>query len=894
MDIDDWLHRSGLGRYAGAFRANDIGLDVLPDLTDADLKELGVSLGDRRRFLKAASLLREETRKPHRRMGPDEPGKGASRPPPGAERRQLTVMFVDLVGSTALSTRLDPEDTRELIGAYHACVTAVLERLGGFVAKYLGDGVLAYFGYPQASESDAEQAVRAALEIVEAVRALDTLGGIALQVRIGIATGLVVVGDLIGRGAAEERAVVGEAPNLAARLQALAEPDTIVVAETTHRLIGNLFECLDLGTVEAKGFSVPVQAYRVLGPGAVESRFEALRTGPVPLVGRDRELHHLLETWAQVQSGAGRVALISGDAGVGKSRLLAAVQEEVRPEPHHCLRFFCAPHLRDSPLLPIVAHLERAAGFARGDAPEVRRDKLARLLAPFSLPPADTALLAELLSLSVRTGLIPELTSNRKRERTFAALLRWLEGLAEQQPVLMIFEDVHWIDPSSREFLDLAVTRTARLRLLLLVTSRPDFASPWSGQPDVMSLGLARISGPDAADLVREISGSALPHATVAEIVERTDGVPLFIEELTKAVLEAGTSNVLAAASPATPAVPATLHASLLARLDRLDPATRAAAQAGAVIGREFTRELIAASADLTEAELEAAMDRLARAELVFCRSDGQEIIYLFKHALVRDVAYGTLLRDRRRQLHAAVARALRQRFPELVEKTPEVLARHLTEAGEGTQAVQYWLEAGRRAASRSADREAVSHLRHGLDVVAGLLASPERDRIELDFQLGIGTPLIALTGWSGPEVSVAYERASALCESLGETQRLVPALFGLASNRVVRGETHTALCVAERCAVIAKRQGSPADQLLAHRARGAALMQPVNCKRPASTSRPSRGSTTRSAIEISPRSALRTHGPPGSRSWRWFSGDSAIPTRPGGLLSWAPGTRKT
>jgi class 3 adenylate cyclase/predicted ATPase len=829
VDIGDWLRGLGLERYEQAFRDNDVDAEVLPELTADDLTGLGVaSIGHRRKLLAAIAALRAGPAPPAAAPRPAEPA-----PEPRlaartgeAERRQLSVMFVDLAGSTALSARLDPEEMRELLGAYQRAVASEVARHGGRVAKYLGDGVLAYFGFPRAQEDDAERAVRAGLAAAAATAALPPTRSEPLAARVGIATGVVVVGDLIGEGAAREEAVVGETPNLAARLQALAEPGSVVVAEGTRRLVGGLFECLDLGAVAVKGFPGPVRAYRVLRAGAAESRFEALHATLTPLVGREEEVELLRRRWRQASGGEGRVVLLSGEPGIGKSRLLAAFQERIGGEPHVRLRYFCSPHREDSAFHPVIAQLERAAGLGRDDPPEGRLAKLEVLLAGTATPADDVALLAELLS--VPTGdryPPPALTPQRKRERTFEALLRQLEALARQGPVLAVFEDAHWIDPSSRELLDLMVARTADLPLLLVVTHRPEFQPPWTGQPHATTLVLTRLARREGASLVRRVAGADLPEALVEEIVERTDGVPLFVEELTKAVLEVGAdaTRTLGTAAPMVMAVPATLHASLLARLDRLGAAAREVAQVGAAIGREFPHELLAAVAGLDEDELTGALDQLAGAELVFRRGASPEAGYLFKHALVRDAAYGTLLRERRRRIHAGVARALEERFP---GTTPELLAHHLTEAGEPGRAVRHWLEAGRRAADRSADREAVHHLRRGLELLAGLPASAGRDRLELDLQLAIGTPLIALHGWGGQPVAAAYDRAGALCESLGDDERLVPTLFGLSSNRVVRGETRTALRLAERSRAVAERRRDPVDWLLAHRATGAALMQ--------------------------------------------------------------------
>src|SRR5215472_1579272 len=460
----------------------------------------------------------------------------ATAPMPSAERRQLTVLFCDLVGSTSLASRLDPEDLREIIGVYHRCVADAVTRFGGFVAKYMGDGVLVYFGHPQAHEDDAEQAVRAGLALVDAVRRLRASE--PLRARVGIDTGEVVVGDLITSGDGQERGVVGETPNLAARLQALAEPGTVVIGPQTRRLLGDLFECHDLGAIEVKGFPEPVHAYRVVGESAVESRFEALHGAMLaPLVGRAEEIGLLQRQWHRAKGGEGRVVLLSGEPGIGKSRLAAAMQERIENEPHTRLRYFCSPQRQDSALHPFIAQLERSAGFEREDTPEVKLDKLA-MLAPAS--PEDEALLAELLSLPTEGRLPPlQLTPQRKKEKTFEALLRQLEALARQRPVLMLFEDVHWIDPSSRELLELLVDRVARLPVLLLATFRPEFQPPWSGQAHVTVLVLNRLDRREGAVLVQRVVGSkALPGDVIAEIVKRTDGVPLFVEEMTKAVLE--------------------------------------------------------------------------------------------------------------------------------------------------------------------------------------------------------------------------------------------------------------------------------------------------------------------------------------------------------------------
>src|SRR6516164_9210049 len=642
MDIGGWLRGLGLERYEQAFRENEIDEEVLPGLTADDLKDLGVALvGDRRRLFDAIALLGAA---PPAAVPAASPANATAE----AERRQLTIMFCDLVGSTPLSTRFDPEDLHEIVGAYHRCVADTVGRFGGFVAKYMGDGVLIYFGYPEAHEDDAERAARAGLAVIDAVGQLATQE--PLNVRIGIATGLVVVGDLIGAGAAQERGVVGETPNLAARLQALARPGTLVVADTTRRQIGTLFEIEDLGPQPLAGFAELQPAWRVAGESGVVSRFEALRSGTTPLVGRDEELDLLTRRWQQAKSGEGRVVLVSGEPGIGKSRLTAALWQHIESEPHTRLRYFCSPHDQDSALYPFIGQLERAAGFARDDTNATKLDKLEALLAD-GAEPGDLSLIAEMLSLSSGDRFPPlDLSPQRKKERTLAALLRQLQALTRRQPVLMIFEDLHWIDPTSHEVLDLTVEKITDLPMLLVVTYRPEFQPPWVGGSQVTVIALNRLGRSEGARLVHRLAGNlgALPPDIVDEIVERTDGVPLFVEELTKAVVEAGADRGYASRSavpPSSLAVPATLHASLLGRLDRLGPSAKNVAQVGAAIGRDFSYELLAAAVPLAEPELQEALRRLVEAGLVFQRGMPPAAEYLFKHALVQDTAYSTLLR---------------------------------------------------------------------------------------------------------------------------------------------------------------------------------------------------------------------------------------------------------
>jgi predicted ATPase/class 3 adenylate cyclase len=751
----------------------------------------------------------------------------------GAERRQLTVMFCDLVGSTALSARLDPEDLREVIGAYHARVADVVGRHDGFVARYMGDGVLVYFGYPQAHEDDAERAVSAGLALVDAVGRLPAPE--PLHVRVGIATGVVVVGDLVGSGEAQERDVVGETPNLAARLQTLAEPDTVVIGPMTRRLLGDLFEYRDLGTVAVRGFAAAVQAWHVLRPSAFESRFEAFHAAALtPLVGREEEIALLLYRWAQVKVGAGQVVLLAGEPGIGKSRIAAALLERLHGERHTRLRCFCSPHHQDSPLYPIIRQLERAAGFERDDVPAAKLERLAVLLKPTEAIDADVPLFAELLSVPI-SGMDAarlQLTPQQKKERIFAALTHQLEALAGQAPVLMLFEDAHWADPSSRELLDKIVGRAARLPILLVITFRPEFHAPWVGSPNVTPLTLNRLGPREGAALVRRLldtKGLSLANETVDEIVDRTDGIPLFLEELTKAVLEAGAGRTAAPETargpPTAPAIPATLHASLMARLDRLGTATKEVGQIGAALGREFPYELIRAVAHTSDEALDEQLNRLVSSELVFERGTLPDTTYTFKHALVQEAAYATLLRADRQRLHARIAETLEVHFPDRCAREPELLAHHFAEAHQLDRALGYMLKAGERAVERSANVEAIRHLTRGLEALGTLPESLERDKRELAFQIAIGTPLIAVHGYSAPETGAAYSRARILCERLGEAEPLVATLSGEFVFHFVRGSYPMMRRLADEARQVSGRLPNPMVRLASHRLAGITAM---------------------------------------------------------------------
>ena len=834
QQVADWLQKLGLGQYALRFAENDIDFAVLFDLTDQDLKELGVaSLGHRRRLLRAISELNDAKKGAAQ---PPSAAEASSVPHDTAERRQVTVMFSDLVGSTALSARMDPEDLREVISAYQKCVAETVQRFGGFVAKYMGDGVLIYFGYPQAHEDDAERAVRAGLELVSALRALQTQE--PLQTRVGIATGLVVVGDLIGLGEAQERGIVGETPNLAARLQAVAEPNAVVIADSTRRLVGNLFQLEELGARDLKGISGPVRAWAALRPSAVESRFDALHvSGLTELVGREEELELLLRRWSKAKTGEEQVVLLSGEPGIGKSRLAAALMERLAPEPHTRLRYFCSPQHTDSALYPVISQMERAAGFAHDDAAQTKLDKLDALLAQSLTPRQDAALIAEMLSLP-NDGRYPtlELEPQRRRQKTLEALTMQLEALARSKPVLMIFEDVHWLDPTSLEVLGRTVDRLKTLRVLLIITYRPEFEPPWFGRPYVTTLNLNRLGEREIAAMIDRVTGNkALPRNIRQDIIERTDGIPLFVEEMTKAVLEAedvgAAESALASIPSPSIGVPASLHASLMARLDRLGPA-KEVAQIGAAVGREFSHALLQAVVHQPEAQLQSALDRLVTAGLLFRQGVPPHATYLFKHALVQDAAYGTLLREPRRALHARIVETLESQFAEIAESRPELLARHCTEAGLIEKAVGLWGEAGLRSLERSALVEATEQLTQALTLIATLPATPALRRQEIKLQVALITPFIHVKGYAAPETKSAVNRARLLieqAEALGEPPEdpllLFSVLNGFWLANYVAGNGDAICEIANQFFALAEKQGTIVPLMIGHRIVGTSLL---------------------------------------------------------------------
>jgi class 3 adenylate cyclase/tetratricopeptide (TPR) repeat protein len=758
-DLRLWLQRFGLEQHAESFAANDIDLDVLPDLSDQDLKELGLSLGHRRRLLRAIAELFRERSQPAAEASGD-----AGRV---AERRQVTVLFCDLVGSTELSGRHDPEDFRELLGRYHDAVTAAVVRHGGYVANYLGDGILAYFGWPRADEDEAAQAIRAGLDAVATVKEL------SLQARAGIASGTVVVGDIEAAGRRQAGAIAGETPNLAARLQTLAGPDQVVIGGLTRQLIGAAFILDDLGAQELKGIAEPVQVWQVLAERSVESRFDARAGRLTRFVGREHEVALLVDRFERAAAGEGQVVLLSGEAGIGKSRIVRQLHERLSEIPHTRLRFQCSPSHTDSALHPVIRHLEYAAGFLPDDGPEARLDKLEALLrCAVEDVTEGAALLAPLLSLPTaeRYDAI-ELTAEQRSERTLRALIDQLLGLAAKEPVLYILEDAHWIDPTTRELVTQTLGRVGNARVLVLITHRPEFQSDWARHPQVTVLTLGRLSRGQGAEVARAVGGEALSEEVVARILRRADGVPLYIEELTRSVIETG--NAVGVTE-----IPETLQASLLARLDRLGAEAKELAQLAAVIGREFETELLSAVTTQPREVVGSALRRLVNSQTVLPAGSARDGAYAFRHALIQDAAYQSLLLARRRQHHRNIAQVLETRFPETAESEPEIIAQHYTAAAAPELAVPYWLRAGKRALARYVVLEPIAHFERGLQLARELPDGAGRSRQTLDLLLPLGNALYRTT--RRQEALAAYKEAAELARKLGSSADLAQAALGV------------------------------------------------------------------------------------------------------------------
>ncbi len=795
MQIKAWLEGLALEEYEQAFREHEITMDVLADLSDDDLKSIGIArLGARKRLLKAIASLHATGQTitpipiaptPPARTGTSE----ATAVPVSTERRHLTVMFVDMVGSTGLSNELDPEDLGTVIRGFHSTVGAQVTAFGGFIARSFGDGVLAYFGYPRAHEDDPERAARSALALIETLRARTAPDVQRLEARIGIASGWVVLGDLAGTAQHE---VVGATPNLAARLLSIAAPGSVVVSQQTAQLLGNAFELVDLGSQPLKGFPTDQRAYLVSSTRA-SARFDArAELGLTALVGRDADLGALLKRWRKVQVGDGQVMLLTGEPGIGKSRLVHSFQNSLLTTPHKVLRWQCSAFHVTSALHPVIGELEAAAGFARDEDGDARFARLRRLHPEEHVGDAETfiRLLAELLS--VPGVVVPDLPPEEKKVRLFGGLADWLRSLAAAQPTVLIVEDAHWIDPTTAELLDRMVEFLVSLPAMVLVTARPEFQPPvaWTQLDRFSHHCLDRLTRDETVELVQHVAGGKLPHELIEQIITKTDGVPLFVEELTKAVLESGVVGktdeqfVLAGPLPSL-AVPATLQDSLTERLDRL-PSAKSVAQIGAALGREFSYALLAAFADTNENELAEALSKLQAAGLLFQRGDGVESVYTFKHALIRDAAYDSLLKSQRAVLHARIATTIEARFPEMADTQPELVAGHLTGAGLVDHAVRWWRKAGQRALSRLSFQEALAHFDHALALAPRLDSDPSHDRIAADLWLECAAALRQIH-WGGHRMEQAARHALAIGMTLNDPTIVGHALTALAEVAAVR-----------------------------------------------------------------------------------------------------------
>lgn len=799
LDIGAWLRQLGLDRYEQAFRDAEIDPDILLDLNDTDLRELDIPLGPRKKLMKAILGLKE------------------AQHPTDAERRQLTVMFCDLVDSTSLAGRLDPEDLRVVIQAYQHCCAEIVDRFGGHVANFMGDGVLAYFGYPRAHEDDAERAVRAGLDLVAAIDQLRPYEDLIIRCRIGIATGEVVVGDLLGGQVSDKGAVVGETPNLAARLQASAGSGCVVISDGTKHLLAELFDYADLGEHKLKGFGDPIKIWRVVGEKSLESREAHYAAGLTPMVGREDEVAFIGQIWEHVRTGEGRVVLLSGEPGIGKSRMINGLLDWASEQPHTHLRYYGSPFHTQTGMHTILDQLERAAGYARGDAPDIKLDRLEQMFGQGSESPAEAvAVFAPLLGIPTGSRYPPpssELTPQQQKAKAFEVLWQQLITFTAKRPVLMIVEDAHWIDPTSLEMFDMMVDRIQKLPILLVFAFRPDFKPPWIDGEHVSSISLQRL-GHDQIKAIAErlTGGKRLPPELIDQIVAKTDGVPLFVEELTKTVLESGLlqdrgDHFALTGSLKKLAIPATLQDSLMARLDRLVPGKQVA-QVGAAIGREFYHQLLAeAAAPLDKGELEKALERLLAAELIQRRGAHPNVTYRFKHALVQDTAYNSLLKAKRQRLHSEIGKLLEEKFPHTVEAEPELLAHHFQEAGHPETAIPYALRAGDAAVMRYASIEARARYQAALEMAQSLPPSDNASRARIEASLKL-----AEVGQNRQQFEAdlqQLETVRTLAQDLGDDQQLCQIHYWIGRTNYVLGRFDAGVASAEEALHIAELLGT-------------------------------------------------------------------------------------
>ena len=820
MDIEAWLRGLGLAEYADAFSEHAIDGHVLAELTDEDLREIGVVRVGHRRKLRAAIEARwpgtpADTGTP----APAMPLRGEAADLIGdAERRTLTMLFCDLVGSTPLAAQLDPEEMRDLIRHYQEACGEAIEQFDGHVAKYMGDGLLAYFGYPRAHENEAENAVRAAFALVEAVSRLSSPTGKPLAVRVGIATGLVVVGDIIGDRASQEMTAVGDTPALATRLQSLAEPNDILVSPTTRRLAGALFDYESLGERTLKGFKEPLEVWRALRERPVESRFAATHPQRIgSLIGRIQERALLVERWSIAKGGEGQVVFLAADPGIGKSRLVRDLLEHVQGEEHFRLAYQCLPHYTSSAFYPAVRQLEISAGFKPEHTPAERRDRLRRLLStvPETLTEMDRYEMLLGLSGDSEGDIVPE----RLYQQILEALVTRVLAAAAIRPVLFFIEDMHWSDPSTLDVIGEVIERIAHERVLVVGTYRPEFVPPWSDHPHLTLIKLNHLTRAQSGAMITSLAGGRLPDGLFEEILEKTEGVPLFIEQVVQAILETGglreqDGRYEPVDGDLRVTVPETLHDTLMSRLDR-DETAKQVAQIASVIGREFSVRVLEGAVPTGAEALADSLDRLVRAGLIVRQRTSQDDLYAFKHGLLHEAAYNTLLLRTRQELHGLVAKRIEEVRPEIADARPEIVARHYTEAGQAERAAALWLEGGRRAVRSGAYSEAHGQLRAGLGLLQGLPDDDQRAHLELPLQMAYAETLRSARFTGGEDARDACQRARELCHRLGDRRKLIKVLrldFGINFNRP---DPERAGMVAREFLDLADRHNDPAALVL-------------------------------------------------------------------------------